>query len=79
MSGIGPLADSERQRLKDLARGEVGRVSERIRMVLLASRGYSVATPWLLRGYSVATPWLLRGYSVATPWRRSQPSSNVRR
>jgi transposase len=43
MSGIGPLADSERRRLKDLARRAVGRVSERIRMVLLASRGYSVA------------------------------------
>ncbi len=43
MSGIGPLADSERQRLKDLAGREVGRVSGRIRMVLLASRGYSVA------------------------------------
>jgi transposase len=43
MSGIGPLADSERRRLKDLARHAVGRVSERIRMVLLASRGYSVA------------------------------------
>ncbi len=42
MSGIGPLADSERRRLKALARREVGRVSERIRMVLLASRGDSL-------------------------------------
>jgi transposase len=43
MSGIGPLADSERRRLTDLARREVGRMSERIRMVLLASRGYCVS------------------------------------
>jgi transposase len=43
MSGIGPLEDSERRRLKDLARRAVGRVSERIRMVLLSSHGYSLA------------------------------------
>ena len=43
MSGIDPLDESERQRLKQLARRAVGRVSERIRMVLLSSRGYSIA------------------------------------
>jgi len=43
MSSIGPLDESERRRLKQLARRAVGRVSERIRMVLLASRGYSFA------------------------------------
>jgi transposase len=43
MSSVSPLPDSERRRLKQLARREVGRVSERIRMVLLASRGYSLA------------------------------------
>jgi transposase len=43
MSSLGPLAESERRRLKDLARRAVGRVSDRIRMVLLASRGYSLA------------------------------------
>jgi len=43
MSSIGPLDESERRRLKQLARRAVGRVSERIRMVLLASRGYSSA------------------------------------
>lgn len=37
-----PLNDQERQELKRLARREVGRVSERIRMVLLSSKGYSV-------------------------------------
>jgi transposase len=42
MSGIGPLDASERRRLKQSARRAVGRVSERIRMVLLSSRGYSV-------------------------------------
>jgi transposase len=43
MSGIGPLDETERRRLKQLARRAVGRVSERIRMVLLSSRGYSIA------------------------------------
>jgi transposase len=43
MSSIGPLPDSERRRLRGLARRAVGRVSERIRMVLLSSRGYSRA------------------------------------
>jgi transposase len=42
MSGIGALDETERQRLKQLARRAVGRVSERVRMVLLSSRGYSV-------------------------------------
>ena len=43
MNDIGPLDESERRRLKQLARRAVGRVSERIRMVLLSSRGYSSA------------------------------------
>ncbi len=43
MSDIGPLDESERRRLKQLARRAVGRVSERIRMALLSSRGYSIA------------------------------------
>jgi DNA-binding CsgD family transcriptional regulator len=43
MSSISPLDESERRRLKQLARHAVGRVSERIRMVLLASRGDSLA------------------------------------
>lgn len=36
------LPEKERRELKQLARGEVGRVSERIRMILLSSRGYTV-------------------------------------
>jgi transposase len=36
------LQEKERRELKQLARREVGRVSERIRMVLLSSRGYTV-------------------------------------
>jgi transposase len=36
------LQHRERQELKQLARHEVGRVSERIRMILLSSRGYTV-------------------------------------
>jgi len=36
------LQEKERRELKRLARHEVGRVSERIRMILLSSRGYTV-------------------------------------
>lgn len=36
------LQEKERRELKQLSRREVGRVSERIRMVLLSSRGYTV-------------------------------------
>jgi transposase len=43
MSDIGPLDETERRRWKQLARRAVGRVSERIRMALLSSRGYSSA------------------------------------
>ncbi len=39
---VRPLAEAERQELKKLARREVGRVSERMRAVLLSARGYSV-------------------------------------
>jgi transposase len=42
MMYVRPLNDQERQELKRLARREVGRVSERIRMILLSSKGYSV-------------------------------------
>jgi transposase len=42
MMFVRPLSDQERQELKRLARREVGRVSERIRMILLSSKGYSV-------------------------------------
>src|SRR3954469_15596242 len=36
------LQETERWELKQLARREVGRVSERIRMILLSSRGYPI-------------------------------------
>ena len=39
---VRPLQEAERRELKQLARREVGRVRERIRMVLLSSRGYTV-------------------------------------
>jgi transposase len=42
MMYVRPLSDQERQELKRLARREVGRVSERIRIILLSSKGYSV-------------------------------------
>ena len=42
MTFVKPLGDQERRDLRRRARREVGRVSERIRMVLLSSRGYAV-------------------------------------
>ena len=39
---VRPLTDDERRVLQRLARSEVGRVSERMHMVLLSSRGYPV-------------------------------------
>jgi transposase len=39
---VRPLEEQERQQLKQLARREVGRVSERMRMILLSSRRYTV-------------------------------------
>jgi transposase len=39
---VQPLQEQERQQLKRLARREVGRVSERICMILLSSRGHTV-------------------------------------
>lgn len=43
MIHVRPLDERERAELKRLARREVGRVSERIRMILLSSKGYSVS------------------------------------
>lgn len=42
MMFVRPLSEQERQELKRLARREVGRVSERIRIILLSSKGYTV-------------------------------------
>lgn len=42
MMFVRALSDQERAELKRLTRREVGRVSERIRMILLSSKGYSV-------------------------------------
>jgi hypothetical protein len=42
MTSVRPLSEQERKELRRLARREVGRVSERIHMVLLAARGYPV-------------------------------------
>src|ERR671922_2132366 len=39
---VRPLQEQERQQLKRLLRREVGRVSERLRAILLSSRGYTV-------------------------------------
>ena len=42
MMFVRSFSEQERQELKRLARREVGRVSERMRMILLSSKGYSV-------------------------------------
>ena len=42
MRAVRPLTEEERQELPRSARHEVGRVSERMRMILLSSRGDSV-------------------------------------
>ena len=42
MHFVRPLKEQERQQLKRLTRGEVGRVSVRIQLILLSSRGYTV-------------------------------------
>ena len=39
---VRPLTDDERRTLQRLARSEIGRVSERMHMVLLSGRGYPV-------------------------------------
>ena len=43
MVRIGPLSDEQRQMLERIRRRAVGRVSQRAHMVLLSTRGYTVA------------------------------------
>jgi transposase len=65
----------ERQELKRLARREVGRVSERIRMVLLSSRGYTVPQIATMFEYDEATvrQWLERFTASGVTGLRDRP------
>lgn len=55
MMFVRTLSDHERVELKRLARREVGRVCERIRMILLSSKGYSVQQIADIFEYDVAS------------------------
>ncbi|MDO8730951.1 MAG: IS630 family transposase [Actinomycetota bacterium] len=59
---VRPLDEREHRELKRLVRREVGRVSERIRMILLSSRGYSVPKIAEIFEYDEATvrSWIER-------------------
>jgi len=71
------LQESERQQLKRLARREVGRVSERIRMILLSSRGYSVPQIAAIFECDEATvrQWITRFEAEGVDGLRDRPRS----
>jgi transposase len=71
------LSVGERRDLKRLARREVGRVSERVHMVLLADRGYSVAQIATIYECSESTVrhWLQRFATEGIPGLRDLPRS----
>lgn len=71
------LSESERKRLRRLARREVGRVSERIHMVLLSDRHYSVPQIAAVFECSEATvrEWLERFESEGVEGLRDRPRS----
>ena len=62
MVSIGSLSEEQRQELRRLRRGAVGRVAERAQMVLLSARGYSVAEIAAIFevGHDVVRTWLHR-------------------
>jgi transposase len=71
------LSADERRELRRMARREVGRVSERLHMVLLADRGYSVAQIATLYECSEATvrQWLGRFEAGGVAGLRDRPRS----
>jgi transposase len=74
---VRPLQETERRELKRLARREVGRVSERIRMILLSSRGYTVpqiATIFECDEETVRD-WIERFETEGVPGLRDRPRS----
>jgi transposase len=77
---VRPLAEAERQELKRLARREVGRVSERMRAVLLSGRGYSV--PEIARIFecdeATVREWIRRFEAEGVAGLRDRPKSGRR-
>ena len=71
------LSEAERRELKRRARREVGRVSERVHMVLLADRGYGAAQIAAIFECSAATvrQWLSRFESGGVTALRDHPRS----
>jgi len=71
------MDDEERRRLKLMARREVGRVSERIRMVLLSSRGYTVGQIAAVFEVDEATvrDWLCRYKATGVEGLKDRPRS----
>jgi transposase len=74
---VRPLSDDERRLLPQLARTEVGRVSERIHMVLLSSRGYPVPQIAAVFDCDEATvrTWLARFEADGVDGLRDRPRS----
>lgn len=75
MVHVRDLNEAERQTLKKEARRTVGRVSERIRMILLSSRGYAVAEIARIFECDEATirEWIRRYESEGLPGLRDRP------
>jgi hypothetical protein len=55
MVRVHPLSEQEREELKKGARRAVGRISERMRAVLLSARGYDVGKIASILEYDEAT------------------------
>lgn len=74
---VRPLTDEERRVLQRLARTEVGRVSERMHMVLLSSRGYAVPQIAAIFDCDEATvrTWLARFETDGVDGVRDRPRS----
>jgi transposase len=72
---VRPLGAPERRELQGLARREVGRVSERMRMVLLSSRGYTVPQIAAIFECDEATvrQWLRRFEAAGAAGLRDRP------
>jgi transposase len=77
---VGSLAETERQQLQRGARREVGRVAERMRAVLLSSRGHSVRQVAEILEYDVATvrSWIQRFGDPASPGLHDLPRTGRR-
>jgi len=74
---VRPLSDVERRALKQGVRHEVGRVSERMRAILLSGRGYAV--PEIARVFEcdevTVREWIARFEAAGVPGLRDRPRS----